>query len=215
MRHHNLILTTALVASLAALGACNKSGGSAPAATDAANNAVASSSPTVAGAEDATAAGVGAVSAATTITTPGFVTGAATSDMYEIQSAKIAAQKSTNPAVKKLAAKMLHDHTASTAKLKTLLAGPGVGATAPTDLDERRKGLINNLNSAKPADFDKTYIDQQAAAHQEAVTLFHGYSDKGDNAAIKAFAAATLPTIQAHLDMIKQMQAAPPAAPGQ
>jgi putative membrane protein len=205
MRKQDLVATTAAIVAIIALSACNRSGGSPPEAANTANNAVSSSSPTVAGAEGATSAAVGAVSAATTFTTQGFVTAAAASDMYEVQAAKIAQQKATSPPVKQFAAKMAHDHTASTAKLKKLLAG-GVTATPPTDLDERRKGLINDLNAASPADFDKTYMDQQEAGHEEAVTLFKGYVDKGDNAALKSFAASLLPTIQAHLDMAKKLQ---------
>ena len=191
-----------------ALGACNKTGSDAPPATDTANNSVASANPAVAGAQDATAAAVGTVSAATTMTAGGFVTAAATSDMYEIQAATLAKEKSNHAAVKKFAARMVHDHTASSAKLMRIIDGGAIKATLPTDLDERRKGLKNNLVLATPADFDKTYIDQQVAAHEEAITLFKGYADKGDNADLKTFATSTLPTIQAHLAMVKDIQAA-------
>src|SRR5437764_9765577 len=180
-------VVTALAASLLLLGACNKSQAGAPPATDTANNSMASSSPPVAGAEDTAAAAVGNVSAAATTTAGGFVTAAATSDMYEIQAGKLAEQKATDASVKKFAAKMVHDHTATTAKLQQLLKGGSINATPPTELDERRKGMINNLSAASPSDFDKTYIDQQVSAHQEAVNLFNGYSNKGDNAALKDF----------------------------
>jgi putative membrane protein len=180
----------ALATSILALGACNKNGSAAPPATDTANNSV------------------GVVSAATTLTAEGFVTAAATSVMYEMQAANLAKEKSTNAAVKKFAARMIHDHTASSAKLTQILGGGRVNATLPTDLDERRKGLKNNLVQSAPGNFDKTYVDQQVAAHQEAVTLFKGYADKGENADLKAFATSTLPTIQAHLAMVKDIQAA-------
>ena|SRR5579872_839943 len=198
------VIISAAAAALA-LVACNKNGGTAPAAVDNANNAVASSSPPVAGAQDAAAGAVGQVSALATTTAQGFVTAAATSDMYEIAAAKIAEQKSHNPQVKQFAAKMIHDHTASTAALKKVLAG-NANLQAPTELDERRKGMINNLNAAG-ANFDKTYMDQQVAAHEEAVSLLQGYQSKGDNADLKAFAAKILPTVQGHLDMAKQIDA--------
>jgi putative membrane protein len=139
------------------------------------------------------------------MTTQGFVTAAATSDMYEIAAAKIALDRSSDPAVKKFAKRMIHDHSATTAAVKKILAG-GVAATPPADLDERRKGLINDLKAARPADFDKTYIDQQVAAHAEALTLFKGFADHGDNAALKTFASDTAPKIQEHDDMAKAIQ---------
>lgn len=203
--HHRI--ATAVAVSLLALGACNKNGANPPPAADQANNAATTSNPAVAGAENATAGAVGAVSAATTTTAGGFVTAAATSDMYEIQAAKLAQQTSTNPAVKKFAARMIKDHTASSDKLKALLAKGGINATLPTDLDERRKGMLDNLAKAKPADFDKMYADQQMAAHDEAVTLLKGFVDHGDNADLKAFATSILPTVQEHEAMAKQIQA--------
>jgi putative membrane protein len=201
------IVTAALAVSLLALGACNKNGANPPPAADQANNAASSSSQPVAAAENATAGAVGALSAATTTTAGGFVTAAATSDMYEIQAAKLAEQKSADPAVKKFAARMIHDHTASSDKLKALLAKGGINATLPTDLDERRKGLLDNLSKAGPADFDKMYIHQQVDAHDEAVTLLKGFIDHGDNDALKGFATSILPTVQEHLAMAKQLQA--------
>lgn len=206
MRSHQSTVATAIAASLLALGACNKGGGRPPAAADAASNAATSSSPAVAGAEGAASAGVSAASTALRVNAQDFVAAAATSDMYEIAAAKIALARSTNPEVKRFAARMIHDHTYSTDKLKALLASGAVKATAPTALDERREGLIGDLNAASAVRFDKIYIDQQAAAHQEAVDLFQNYSKHGDNAALKAFAARTLPTIRTHLTMAQQMQ---------
>jgi putative membrane protein len=200
-------IETALVCSLA-LGACNKSGQQTPPPVDAANNSLSTGPAPVAAVEGATSAAVGQMSAATTMTASGFVTAAATSDMFEIAAARIALGRAGNPALKEFARKMIHDHAASTVKLKSILASSGLTVTPPSDLDERRRGLINNLNAASDANFDKLYLDQQVAAHEEAVTLFKGYADHGDTPALKDFAAATLPTIEAHLSMAKSMQAA-------
>jgi putative membrane protein len=205
--HHRLAAST-LAVSLLLLGACNKNGSNPPAASDQANNTASTSSQPVAAAENATAGAVGQMSAATTTTAGGFVTAAATSDMFEIQSAKLAEQKSTDPAVKKFAARMIKDHTASSNKLKALLAKGGINATLLTDLDARRKGMLDNLSKAGPADFDKMYVHQQVDAHDEAVTLLKGFIDHGDNDALKGFAQSILPTVQEHQAMAKQLQAA-------
>ena len=73
----------------------------------------------------------------------------------------------------------------------------------PTGLDERRKGMIDNLSAAAPADFDKVYTSQQEAAHNEALTLMQGYADHGDDAGLKAGAAKALPKIKAHLQHVQ------------
>jgi putative membrane protein len=208
MSSHYRTVTAIAAVSLFALGACNKNGATPPPAADQASTTASSSSQPVAAAENATAGAVGAMSAATTVTAGGFVTAAATSDMFEIQAAKMAEQKSTNPDVKKFAAKMVHDHTASSNKLKALLAQGGINAALPTGLDERRKGLLDNLAKAGPTDFDKMYVHQQVDAHDEAVTLLKGFIDHGDNDALKGFATSILPTVQEHQAMAKQLQAA-------
>ena len=194
MRTQSFIFTTALAAALALAG-CHKPNVAADTANaDTANAAAASATP--------------APTAAAVTTAQGFVTGAAISDMYEVAAAKLAQQKSKTPTIKAFAAKMIHDHGASTAALTKILAGGGVNATAPTAMDERHTGMIDALNQAPPGGFDKAYMDQQVAAHTEAVTLFQGYASGGDNDALKAFAAKVLPTIQAHLDMAGKIDAA-------
>jgi putative membrane protein len=165
-------------------------------------------------AQDATSAAVGATSAATMgqVSTDAFVTNAAISDMYEIQAGQIAQKKGQSAGVKDFGKMMVTDHTALSNEMKPLVTA--AGKTLPTGLDERRKGMIDNLNAAPAGDFDKTYLAQQEAAHNEALTLMKGYADNGDDAGLKAAAGKAVPKVQAHLDQVKKLQAEPaPAAP--
>ena len=70
--------------------------------------------------EDATAGVVGKVSAEMTSTTQGFVTAAAISDMYEVTAGKLALERSSSPAVKEFAQKMVDAHTETTTQLKRI-----------------------------------------------------------------------------------------------
>ena len=162
-------------------------------------------------AQDATSAAVGATSAATVgqMSTDAFVTNAAISDMYEIEAGQIAQKKGQSADVKAFGKMMVSDHTAMSNEMKPLITA--AGKTAPGGLDERRKGLIDNLNAASAAEFDNVYLSQQEAAHSEALTLMQGYADNGDDAGLKGAAAKAVPKIQAHLDRVKQLQAAPAA----
>lgn len=177
----------------ALLTACNQK-----ATNDAANGA----GEAVNAAQDATAGVVGQTSAATlgANTTGGFVVSLATSDMYELEAAKIAAAKSTNAKVKELAAMLTADHTASSAKLKALAPTEAAGTTLPTTLDERRKGLIDNLNAASAADFDKVWLTQQVAAHNEALTLLNGFKDHTETPGLAGLASDIIPKVTAHRD---------------
>jgi putative membrane protein len=158
--------------------------------------------------EDSAAGMVGKVSAEMTSTTQGFVTAAATSDMYEVEAGKIAAERSANSAVKDFANHMVEAHTQTTDKLKSILASNNIKATPPAHLDTRRQSMIDNLKGAKAADFDHRYMTQQVAAHEEARILMRGYAKDGDNASVKQFASETLKAVNEHLAMAKKTEAA-------
>jgi putative membrane protein len=157
--------------------------------------------------KDSTAGLVGTVSAEMTTTTKGFVTAAATSDMYEVTAGKIALQRAQSPDVKAFAQKMVDAHTMTTEKLKGILASNNINVTPPAHVDSRRQMMLDDLRGAKAADFDHRYITQQVAAHKEADILFRGYAKSGDNAAIKDFAATTDKDIKMHLSMAQQLNA--------
>ena len=159
-------------------------------------------------AQDAAAAAVGATSAATlgANSTDAFVSNASQSDMYEIQAGQMAQQKGQSAAVKDFGKMMVTHHTAMMNEMKPLVTAAGKAPAA--ELDQRRKGLLDNLTSAAPADFDKVYLAQQEAAHEEALTLMRGYADNGDDAGLKAGAAKAVPRVEEHLAKVKQLRAA-------
>ena len=163
-------------------------------------------SETASAVKDATSGLVGKVSAEMTSTAKGFVTAAAVSDMYEVEAGKIAAERSTNSAVKDFANHMVEAHTQTSDKLKTILASENVQVTPPTHLDTRRQSMIDNLRGAKAENFDHRYIEQQEAAHEEARILMRGYAKDGDNASIKQFASETLPAVKEHLAMVEKIE---------
>lgn len=162
-------------------------------------------------AQDTTSAAVGAVSANLgSLSTDQFVTNAGISDLYEIQAGQVAQRKGQSQDVKAFGKMMVTDHTAMSNEMKPLMTS--AGKTPPVGLDERRKGMVDNLNAAPAGEFDKTYLNQQETAHREALDLMKGYADRGDNAQLKAAAAKAVPKIQAHLDRVRELQSAPPSA---
>jgi len=195
-----LIAATAIGMALA-VGACHKTGANAgkdlsnPAGSVPANTA-----------QDAAAGAVGVVSGITAPTsTDGYVTAAAIADMYEVEAGKIAAKRAKDPQVKAFGQMMVTDHTKSTKMIKDAIASGGANVMPPAAMDERRKGMIDNLNQAGDADFDGAYLHQQLAAHLEALELHKGYADHGDNAALKAAAGQIVPVVQHHLDEVKKI----------
>jgi putative membrane protein len=101
---------------------------------------------------------------------------------------------------------MVTDHTAMTNQMKHLFAATKL--PIPTELGPRGKGMIDALNAASPADFDKLYLDQQQAAQQAELALLQGYADNGESTDIKPAAAKAVAKTQAHLDKVHELQAA-------
>jgi putative membrane protein len=168
------------------------------------------SPPAVDAVQDKTAAVVGQTSAATmgANTVMGYVPNAAMGDMYEIQAAEIALEKSQNAGVRDLATMIRTDHTAASEAFKPIAAREASNVEMPTGLDERRQGLIDNLRSAAPGDFDRVWLDQQVAAHNEALTLHRGFSDNADAPGLAGHARSVVPKIETHLQQAERLRGA-------
>jgi putative membrane protein len=159
-------------------------------------------------AQDMAAGPVGQTSAATVGSNlqSAYIPSAAIGDMYEIAAADIALERSRNARVKELARMIKTDHTAASDAMKAMLPEAAPGTTPPAGLDERRQGLIDNLGSASAENFDAAWIDQQIAAHNEALTLHRGFSN--EDSPLAAHARSVVPKIEAHLRMAEEIKAA-------
>lgn len=136
--------------------------------------------------------------------TADFVKTAAMSDMFEIQSSKIAQDKG-NAAEKSFAAQMIADHTKTSDQLKALVTSKGLDVMPPTALDSSHQGKLDKLKKESGKDFSSDFNSIQVSAHKDAVSLFERYAKSGDNPDLKAWAAQTLPALQHHLDMAQKL----------
>ena len=137
-----------------------------------------------------------------------FVKTAAVAGQFEIESSKLALEKSTDKDIKQFAQKMIDEHTNAANKLKATVQASGVDTNlVTTDLDSKHQKIMNNLQEAKGDDFDKEYIEAQKDAHKDAVSLFSKYSTSGDDKPLQDFAKQTLPTLEKHQDHVKELKA--------
>ena len=136
--------------------------------------------------------------------TADFVKTVAISDMFEIESSKLALEKKV-AADQAFAQRMVHDHTQTTEQLKHLVNGGKVTAQLPAELDDEHKQMLEKLRGESGADFSKDYNQMQLAGHKEAVALFEAYGKSGDNEALKSWTAKTLPHLQEHLAMAERL----------
>lgn len=133
-----------------------------------------------------------------------FANMAAMGGNAEIAWGNVAMQKSTNKMVKKYASKMVKDHTKAGNNLMKVAMKRNM--TLPTGMSEEQTQVLNQLQQASGAEFDKMYIQMSGVdAHQKMESLFQGEVSGGSDKDLKAFATKTLPTVQMHLKMAQDM----------
>jgi putative membrane protein len=137
--------------------------------------------------------------------TEDFVKTVAISDLFEIESSKLAQQKATAAPVKSFASQMQKDHTKTSTELKGLVSAGKVKAQLPAAMDDSHKSKLDKLKGLSGADFDKQYVSDQQSAHKDAVDLFERYAKGGDNADLKAWAAKTVPALKHHKEMADKL----------
>lgn len=136
-----------------------------------------------------------------------FLEQAAQNGHAEVESAKVAVRKASHPDVKTFAQRMSTDHTQSGETLKALAATKGVKVS--TEPSIRQRAQLKLLSAMDGSNFDKRYAEQMGVeAHEETVELFKKASVETKDADVKAFAAKTLPTLEHHLMMARQLKKA-------
>jgi putative membrane protein len=131
-----------------------------------------------------------------------FVNKAANSNMFEIQSSQLALEKTQNDRIRNFAQRMVQDHTQAGDRMKAAAQGQ----TVPTSLDQEHAQMLQQLQQASGASFERSYVQMQYDGHQKAVALFESYGQSGDNPQLKQFAEQTVPTLREHLQMITQIR---------
>lgn len=187
-----LILLPAVAA--LALAACQRSDERGDDAALAANEANAT-------AEEAANAG----ESATSMASADFAAAVAASDMYEIESGRLAAEKATSADVKAFGQMLVADHQKSSADLKTAAAEARPAVAVMPALTPEHQQMLDALRSAAPDQFDRTFVEQQKQAHQKTLGILQQYAANGDVDALKGFAAKAAPVVQKHLDELGTM----------
>lgn len=126
-------------------------------------------------------------------------------DIFEATSSMLAVQHSQNPSVKAFATMLIGDHSMLSNTALATASGAGVMPPPPV-LSAAQMGMITQLMNAGPG-FDRTYLQQQVAAHQMALAINQRYAASGDTPALRQAAASAVPVIQAHLAEAQQLLA--------
>ena len=135
-----------------------------------------------------------------------FLSKLAPGNRFEIDSSKLALDKSKSEMVKAFASEMTKDHGQAAIKMKQAVTDAKL--KAPSDqLDAKQQQVYDDLKKKEGAAFDQAYVDAQLQGHVDAVAMVEAYAKGGDNPRIKAFASDILPTLKTHLGHVKKLQA--------
>ncbi|TPG75147.1 DUF4142 domain-containing protein [Pseudomonas mandelii] len=158
----------------------------------------------------ALSASMGAAFAATS---NDFVDSAAAGGIAEVETSRLALEKSSSADIKAFANMMITDHSKANDELAALAKKHDIKVPDSTTLVKQAKEKILDLRDES---FDAAYANNQVKAHEDTIELFKKEAntvtdDRTKGATeLKGFAQKMLPALEKHLDMAKKLQAAHP-----
>lgn len=137
-----------------------------------------------------------------------FVINLALNNAYEIQAGQLVARRSASPQLRQLAARVASGNSMVDQELKTALQRNGTPVATPAALDPRHLAMINDLSVVQGPEFDRRYVVQQIAAHNDTIAMLQSYVQNGDNPALRQLAQQTLQAAQAGLQTLRRLPGA-------
>ncbi|MHC8305844.1 DUF4142 domain-containing protein [Pseudomonas sp. PB3P13] len=143
-----------------------------------------------------------------------FVENAAASSIAEIETSRLALEKSKSADIKAFANMMITDHSKANDELAAIAKKHDIEVPDTTTLVKQAKEKILEVRDES---FDASYADNQVMAHEETIKLFEKQAntvtdDKTKGATeLKGFSQQMLPGLKKHLEMAKKLQAAHPS----
>lgn len=136
-----------------------------------------------------------------------MLTDLAMANMAEIETAKLALQKTKSDRVKSFAQQMVDDHTKGLDEVRKVAAAHSL--TLPTELDAKHKAMATSLEKLSGDKFDRSYMEQAGVkAHKEAHELVTKAESSAKDSELKSLATRLQPTIHQHLNNAEQLNAA-------
>ncbi|ONS42185.1 DUF4142 domain-containing protein [Burkholderia cenocepacia] len=131
-----------------------------------------------------------------------FVDKAGMIGKVERQTGQLALDRSSNADVKAFARRMVDDHARIADELRHIGAQKGVPVQTRMLVDPE----VTALRAKDGRAFDAAYVALAGPrAHEAAVRLYETEAKEGRDPQLRAFAARTLPTLNAHLSAARQL----------
>jgi len=134
-----------------------------------------------------------------------FVAKVAVANNEEINVLQAGIEKGTSKDLKAHAKMMIADHKA----LKVKLAAYAAKKNYPIAADDEGKAAsaLSDMSSKTGTDWDKAWASAMYDGHEKTIGVFEGARSQVKDDELKGMITATLPTLHAHLEMVKELQA--------
>ena len=125
-----------------------------------------------------------AIGVAPALAAAAYVAAAASIDLFEIQSAQLAMERSRDSANRAFAQRSLRAHEGTSAQLS--MAGRRLNLLPSSTLSPEHQQMINALQAAP--DFDRAYRQQQTATLRQGIALHGSYARRGTSPTLRPVA---------------------------
>lgn len=139
-----------------------------------------------------------------------FLAKAAEAGQFEVEIAKLAVEKASDPAVKTFAQMLVDDHGAANDKLRQIASGHKLAL--PAALPDAKKRELAQLAKLSGAAFDRQFVKLVGIQdHEKDIAEFEKASQAAQSPDVKTFAQSSLPTLKKHLATAQRLPGAGPA----
>lgn len=135
-----------------------------------------------------------------------FAARAAGSNLFEIASGRLAQQKGSSDAVRSMGEALVEEHSKSLEELRAMLQGVTPPVALPTTMPPELQARVDALAALQGEDFDKQWVAEQIAVHQQTLADLNAYLASGDSSTLKDWAARATGVVQKHLTELNQLE---------
>ena len=128
---------------------------------------------------------------------------AARDGIFHVEAGKLAVQRASSEGVKKFGQHSIDHHTQLNDELMQLASKKGV--ILPEKMDKREQKALDKLAKLSGAGFDKAYLKMEIKNHSKDLSAYQKEIKDGKDPDVKAWAAKTVPAIEEHLKMARDI----------
>jgi putative membrane protein len=132
-----------------------------------------------------------------------FIKKAVVGGLAEVQLGTLAVEHAASPDVKQFGQRMVEDHEKANQELMAVVEQKGIAV--PTALDCKHRQAADRLAKSDGTAFDRASIQEMVKDHAEDVSLFRTEAQQGKDPELKRLAANTLPTLEEHLNLARNL----------